>query len=101
MVCMGCGCTLPHYRVGFLTHGPDVPRGTWNQGLLEGLGHIGTGYVKGQTQVMISRGFTGFVRSNKTRPFGMSLNVFGIFLYRFVGILRRRMLDSGNHSTLF
>ena len=67
----------------------------------EGLGHIGTGYVNGQTQVMISRGFTGFVRSNKTRPFGMSLNVFGIFLYRFVGILRRRMLDSGNHSTLF
>ena len=94
MVCMGCGCTLPHSRAGFLTHGPDVPRGTWNQGLLEGLGHIGTGYVKGQTQVVIqgdSSDLYGFVRSNKKILFGMSLDVFGILLYRFPVILRRRM----------
>ena len=74
MVCMGCRCTLPQTplvdsRVGFLTHGPNVPRGTWNQGLLlEGLGHIWTGHVKGQTHVVIqeeSPDLYGFVRSNK------------------------------------
>ena len=76
MVCMGCRCTLPQTplvdsRVGFLTHGPNVPRGTWNQGLLlEGLGHIWTGHVKGQTHVVIQKespDLYGFVRSNKKR----------------------------------